>query len=548
MSEAKAMKLSDVNIHAWLIENGIKTEQGNPLDFRDHLYMWDVYADFSPKQVMMKAAQVTASTCSILKAFFIAKKEGIDLIYTLPTEADRNTFVGGKVNRLIAQNPILQEMTKDKDSVEQKQIGSNIIHFRGTWSQKTAMMVPSDLNVYDELDTSKQEIIEQYATRLQHSDKKYEWYLSHPSATDFGIHKYWLLSDQKHWFIVCSSCKHEQYLSWPDSIDIEREAYVCKKCKKELSDECRRVGRWVKKYRDREYSGYWIPLLIRSTVSAREIIAYKREKGDEYFYNKVLGLPYVGAGNKLTWPMFAKNLTNAPYATADDEQVVIGLDTGLKLDYVIGDRNGLFYHATASDYDELDRHMERWERAIAVVDAGGDLIGSRKFMERWPGRVFLCHTGGDRKTVEMFRWGTGDEYGNVIADRNRTIQLVVDEFGDGRIPVHGTKDDWHDYWTDWKNLTRTKVIDPVTGEHKGYKWIRSGRDHKCLASAYWRVGMDRYGFGGAEIVGNERGQIAPVSPEVTPDMRTRALTPEGKDVVEATMESLREGVDDWRDS
>ena len=37
-------------------------------------------------------------------------------------------------------------------------------------------MVSSDLNIYDEVDSSKQDVIEQYSTRLQHSPHKWEWY------------------------------------------------------------------------------------------------------------------------------------------------------------------------------------------------------------------------------------------------------------------------------------------------------------------------------------------------------------------------------------
>lgn len=543
------MELSELSIHAWLLRHDIKTEQGDPLDFKQHLYMFDIYSDFSPKQVWRKAAQVTASTCAIMKTAWICRTRKIDAIYTLPTESDRNTFVGGKVNRLVAQNPILQEWVKDKDSIEQKQIEGNIIHFRGTWSQKTATMVPSDLNVYDEVDTSKQDVIEQYSTRLQHSALKWEWYLSHPSAPDFGIDRYWQLSDQKHWFIKCPHCSKEQYLSWPESFDLEKEIYICKSCHKELSSEDRRIGRWVKKFKDREYSGYWIPLLLCPWVSAKAIIWYQKNKSEEYFYNKVLGMPFAGSGNKLIWEAFAQNFTNKQIAPDKDASVVIGVDTGLKIDYVLGNSDGLFKHGAASDYDELDGFMDRWPKAIAVVDAGGDLIGSRKFYEKWSGRVFLCHTGGDRKTMDLLRWGKDEEYGNVVADRNRLIQMVVDEFRDGRVSVHGGADYWHEYWLDWRNLTRVRIFDPVTSEAKGYKWIRSGRDHRAMATAYWRVGMDKYGFGEAEVVGDEPRLWAPAGPEIKPDRTIRVVTPAGEDMVEATMEQLREANQgDWRNT
>ena len=303
------MKLEEISIHAFIQDHQIKTETGVLVDFKNHLFLFDPYRDLSPKLVVLKAAQIGFTTLEILKSFWVAKNLGLDIIYTLPTESDRNEFAGGKVNRIIAQNPVLQQWTKDKDSVEQKSVGNNLIYYRGTFTQKAAIMVSSDLNIYDEVDSSKQDVIEQYSTRLQHSPHKWEWYFSHPSAEGTGVDRYWGRSDQKHWFITCTGCEKEQYLSWPESIDQTRKVYQCKACKKEITNEERCKGRWVRKYKDREFSGYWIPLLICPWVSAEEILSYYHNKSEEYFYNKVLGLPYVGGGNKLTKTHLLQNLT-----------------------------------------------------------------------------------------------------------------------------------------------------------------------------------------------------------------------------------------------
>lgn len=99
-------------------------------------------------------------------------------------------------------------------------------------------MVSSDWNLYDEIDASKADVVEQYATRLQHSPYKYEHYFSHPSAQGTGIDRYWQKSDQKHWFITCPSCQKKQYLEWPQSI--ENDEYVCKFCKAVLSNDDRK--------------------------------------------------------------------------------------------------------------------------------------------------------------------------------------------------------------------------------------------------------------------------------------------------------------------
>lgn len=507
--------LENLSIHAFIQKFGIKTETGVPIDFNQHPFLFHPYTDTSPKQVIFKAAQIGFSTLAIIKSLWIAKNKGLDIVYTLPTESDVQQFVGGKVNRIIAQNPILQAWTKDKDSVEQKAVGDNLIYYRGTWTQKAAIMVSSDLNIYDEVDASKQDVVEQYSTRLQHSPHKWEWYFSHPSAQGTGVDRYWDRSDQKHWFIRCGSCSYEQYLSWPESIDVKREAFVCKKCNAILEDHHRRKGRWVAKYKDREFSGYWIPLLICPWVTAKEILGYHKHKSEEYFWNKVLGLPYVGGGNKLTKAHLMANLTEENLYPDKNDRVVIGMDTGKQLHYVVGGEKGLFFYDTAKDYDEIEALLKRWPRSVCIIDQGGDLIGSRKLRESYPGRVFLCSYGEDRKTEQLVRWGAKDESGAVIADRNRMIQLVVDEFTDHRIPIMGQENDWYDYWLHWNNLTRIKEMDQTTGSVRRKIWVRSGDDHWAHATAYWRVGMTRFAGKGSILVKEQL--IEPNGYNIRPD-------------------------------
>ena len=275
-------KLSEISVHAFLQEYHIKNEKGDPIDFYDHRFLFQPYSDLSPKQVYLKAAQIGASTMQVLKSLWLAKMYNINEIYTLPTESDVQDFAGGKVNPIINQNPILQQYVEQKDSVEQKRVGNATVYYRGTFTQKAAIMVSSDANFYDEVDASNQGVIEQYASRLQHSKYKWEHYFSHPSTEGYGVDKIWQLSDQKHWFIVCGSCKQEQYMSWPESVNMEGW-YQCKYCDALITDDMRRNGRWVAKYKDKEFSGYWIPLLICPWVPATEIIQKFNEKSEEYF-------------------------------------------------------------------------------------------------------------------------------------------------------------------------------------------------------------------------------------------------------------------------
>ena len=512
-----------MSIHAWLIENQIRNEKGDLIEFDNHPFLFDIYADQSQNMSVMKAAQVGLTTAEFLKNHYDAKHYKMDIIYTLPTDKDVQVMVGGKFNRIVAMNPCMVADVADKDSVEQKQVGDSMIYFRGTWTKKAAMMIPADRLVHDEKDSSKLDVVRDYQARLQHSKFKQTHTFSHPSLPETGVHTDWLASDQKHWFIKCPHCSEWQFLSWNTedpkkmSVCFERRAFKCKKCNEVIPDYVRKLGQWVPKYKDRSISGYWVPLLLAPWVSAGDLIDKFQhpDTTEEFFFTKILGIPFADASSKLLRESFFQNLTGSLWNPHKEERVVMGVDTGLKIDYVLGNNKGLFYHGECKDYGELDALMARWPKMIAVVDQGGDLIGSRQFFERWPGRVFLCALTGDRTTKELVRWGKGDEQGACTADRNRMIQLVVDEFRKNRIVVHGDESDWYEYWLDWNNLAKTKILDPITGQIKGYKWIRSGRDHRALATVFWRVGMSR--FAGTGAITAPKEEIKPDSYYISPD-------------------------------
>ena len=499
------MKLSDISIIAWMQEYGIKNEKGDPIEFKGHRFLYDIYRDDSPFICVVKAAQVGASTMQILKNFYNAYQQKIDQIYTLPTDKDVQVFVSGKVNRIIAQNPILQQWTNDKDTIEQKQIGNSMIYFRGTWTEKSAIMVTADRLVHDEIDSSKQDVINDYQSRLQHSKKREVHVFSHPSAPGMGVDTYWNQSDMKHWFITCPKCKEEHYMDWPYSVDMDKRIFVCPFCHTEITNKIRSNGKWKPKFSGKKYSGYWIPLLICPWVTAADIIEKFNDPKttDEFFYNKVLGKPYAGSGNSVSQLDILKNLTDR--VNTQGGRIVIGVDSGIDLRFVIGNEEGIFFYGECKHWqpdgdmgikleDTMEFFLIKWPRSIMVVDQGGDILGPRKLQQKYPGRVFLAFYRKDRKTKGLVTWGTDNEMGRVIIDRNSMINFVIGEFKDGRITLFGIEADWWDYWLHWSHIYRTAKINHLGMSE--WRWERSNRDDWVHATIYWRTGMTRFGTGG----------------------------------------------------
>lgn len=481
---------ADYSIIGWLNKHAIKTESGKPYDLRQHFFWYDVLTDWNPEIVLLKAAQMGGTTTLAIKLLWAMHQFKLNAAYTMPTSDDAKQFVGGRLNAIIRENPILASYVHDKDSVEQKQVGKNIVHFRGTWTERTAISFPSDLNVHDEEDRSKREVVEQYASRLQHSNFKWQWHLSNPSTPGNGVDKYWKESDQKHWFIKCPACSKKQFLSWPENIDVARETFICKHCFKDLPDSARRVGDWhgIKSETKPRFSGYWFSLLMAPWVTAKQIIELNRTKSPEYFANFVLGIPYAGNGSKLLEEDFFQNLVSEK--NMQDDPIVIGVDTGIPCWYVVGNRQGIFFQGKCDSMYDIEVLMKRFPKAIVVCDQGGDLTAPRELREKYRGRVYLAFYRQDRKTMRLIEWGEGDELGKVTIDRNRVIQQIMDEFRDKRLPVFGTKEDWWELWTHIANMYRTTQEDALGQER--HVWERSGPDHLFHALLYMRVGLDKF--------------------------------------------------------
>lgn len=498
------------NIIEWIYQNNIVNERGDPIEFRDHLFLYDIFNDWTPHQAILKAAQVGFSTTAILKTLYAAKVKGYNVIYTLPSRTDVNQFVPEKVNQMIDANPVLQEWVKDKDSVQQKQIGDRFVYYRGTWSSREALMFSSDLNIYDEEDRSNPDIIDQYASRLDYSKYKGQWHFSNPSFPKAGTHKYWIQSDQKHWFITCEHCSHKQYMSWPDNVDYDRKVYVCKKCGGELSDETRRVGEWVKKWQDREISGYWINQMMTPWKSAKELIELEENKSKDYFYNFVLGLPYKGSDVVVDKDLILRNTITRPSSM---ENVCIGVDVGLTKHVVVGTPYGISNIFTTKSWDTIENLRNKYD-ATMVIDALPDLTRPRELVEEYRGKVFINYYKEGMKASKPIEFKKNDKYGVVESDRTRMIELAISKLSKGEIAFHMRPEELEEFIDHWEKMYR--VEEETRMGNPKVRWESADDDdHWVHAQVYYLIAAEKASIGkGATIREQTKGKYGRPSFEV----------------------------------
>ena len=489
------------SLGAYIVLNGIKTESGQPVDFHTHRYLVDIYEDEHKNLVVLKAAQIGLSTLQIFRSLWRAFYMGLDIIYVLPSFTDIKDFVSGKVNRIVDQNPALQAWVADKDSIEQKRVGTATIYYRGSFTERQALMISADELVLDEYDRSDQSVLETYESRLQHSKHGYKSVFSNPSTPGRGVDKWYQISDQKKWFITHSCGKH--FLLDESCIDYETETYRCTACKQEITDEERRMGCWESTAESQDdWSGYWIPLWINPLVPASKIAEHKRTKSKEYFYNFVAGLPWVSTTDSITVEQVLANCVDE--VNPMTQRVVIGVDPGLPIWYTCMNKDGIFFADHCNSFKDVERLLSRWPNSVMVIDQGGEPMQAREMQQKYPGRVFLAYYRPDRKSVDVVQWGTGSEFGKVVIDRNRMISLLVEQLKDkGRIVLNGDKEDWRPFASHFANIYRELVVasdkpgkDSSMLYNAEYVWKDGGRDDHFVHSAlYALVALDHYSEG-----------------------------------------------------
>jgi len=494
----------------WILSNKIRNEKGQRIEFSQHLFLLDVYTDQSKVIVIRKASQVGASTFAILKEIHGAKFQGINQIHTLPSDRDVWEFVPTKVDKILKTNRI----GLDKNSAEIKGIGKGFVYYKGTFTEKAPIIISSDRNIYDEVDKSKMPIIGEYASRMAHSTIGEEIYISTPTVPDFGIDAIFNQSDQKHWRFNCPHCNCRQHMEWDANIDLEKGIYVCQRCRKEItlrdimSPDDEKAG-WEAKYEDMPYSGYWISQMM--CWDAKHIVQEYHEamegmkgKDEKYFYNYVLGLPYLSAEQKVDASLFYRSQTNKePDRTGWN---IMGMDAGKENHVIIGnERSGVFWIGVLKDrpnktrWQQAEELIEFYNVRVGVVDAQPYTEDAQALAGKFPYRVYLNFFKDDPKMLEVMRFGDEREKRpekfedeiKVLTSRNRIYDDTISALMRGEIPFSMPKDaPTFQLLIKHAQTVYARTVTDKFGQEKR-EWANLGADHLWTALIYWHIAMKK---------------------------------------------------------
>lgn len=536
LSPSSIKDIEHVNIIAWIIANDIKTERGVPFDFDRFSFMIDPYLDWTPLQGTRKCSQIGWSVMTNLKLFYAAKYgipgygiPAANVIYTMPTDNDIKAFVPSKTNALISNNKVLQDYFKDEsgnkvdaNSIERKKIGNSFVYFKGTRSQTAAIALTSDLNIHDEADRSDKNIIGMYESRLGTSLYKGRWIFSNPSAPNMPADLMYQISDQKHWFVKCEHCGHWQYLDWKKLsehefiksnycfVDDKNAMYVCSGCGLELTDDNRKRGKWVKKFSDKDVSGYWVTHMMCNWISVKEMLITEQTKDKAYFNNFALGLPYVGSDVVVDGQTIVNNIVLDEIRFTPG-RVAMGVDNGNDKHYVIGDERGIWEIGKTQSWEHIEMLINKY-KPYTVIDLNPYPNKPKELAMKYR-NVWCSFYINDEKNLELVEWGNRDKAHMVYPHRNKIIDDLINYIFDGKIKFFKPRSYWEEYISHWETMYREDEQNSL-GIIRGLWKTSTGKDHYCHATVYFYAALSKMIGAGGKVLNTKGDVIAQVAHEL----------------------------------
>lgn len=478
------------SILQWITERNIVDEKGELFSFVDRPFLVDILCDWSPNIAIIACAQIGKSVTFSIKSLFAIKHLHFNAIYTMSSDSDVNEFVSSKFNKIVQAN-IYEFEGMQTDNVERKEFNDRFIFFKGTNSKTAAISTTADVLIHDEISRSDQLAIETYKSRTKASQYKGRWLFSNPGTERDELDLAWQKSDQKEWVITCPHCKDEHFLVWPESIDMEKQCYICRNCKQPIADNVRRRGKWVAQMPGNKISGYHISHLMCCWIKASEII--EDSQGDPaYFNNFVLGKPYSPGDLSVSKATILDIWTPKDL---DIGQRFIGIDVGNIKHYVIRSQKGIIKIGRFTDWKDLDDILAFWKPTAGVIDAMPDNTAAKYYVDTYSFMLMSFFQENSNNPQTIVWWGEGDKKGIVYSHRDRILDRHLTDMIEAKylIGVQPNKD-FTDYIKHYETLRREKVTNNKGIER--YIWASTtGVDHYVFADLYSYIAMQGNGAG-----------------------------------------------------
>lgn len=383
---------------------------GKPFTFKDHEFQIEIIRDTRSRQAVRKCSQVGLSELMVQKTLALsAVMPHKRAIFTLPTRDFAMAFSKDRFDSAIENSEFYDSLVqRANNSAGQKKIGSFTLYITGSFGANSAISVPAEILINDEVDFSNAEVLGKLSSRLRHAElvdergfRGMRSKFSTPTVHGYGIDIDFENGHQAYYMVKCKHCNEwvlpnffEDFIipGYDDAvINLRRtdlsnhrigydDAWIkCsnKACEKNLwsslSDPSRR--QWVAKYPDVWEHSYQVYPWDAPKYNPPGVII--RQLGDypliSDFYNFVIGLPHSDAENTFNTEQDFKDrisdvdmwLYQHVIVTAS---TVAGMDVGKTCHFLVKARVGKTWHVVYAEKIHNTREAPATQAVLERVD------------------------------------------------------------------------------------------------------------------------------------------------------------------------------------
>jgi hypothetical protein len=474
---------------------------GEPFSLVEYPYLEDIYADTAEEIIVLKSAQSGLSEWLVSTMLWFVDSNKGNTYFAFPTMADCSVFVQGRVNTATEETDYLASHLKGKtDNVKIKRYGYRNMYFTGSRERKQVLSSPADIILEDEYDEHNVGVHDLIEKRLNNSKWKWKRRISTPTVPGFGIHKKWMESDQRCWYVKCPYCKREIRVSGDDFGDRWQKMigdgpngkiYVCPECKSPEFNPSSELGYWKATYPERPIHGYSINITMPRRCTAQELLdkyerAVREDTVDE-FYRSDLGCPYQPEGSRIYPKDVHACAEENPYFTLtrgiDGHDYFFGVDTGKNKHVVVleavEDMLKIVFATVVKEYSDIPPLFELFKPKGCVIDNKPEPFAVSELHKVYDFVYAADHNNSIMRASEL-----GREDGMVWYNRYYAIERLYNKILKHaiQIPIDLntiTNGEYYDHL-----CTQMRIIEKKEDGARVYRYISTSTSNKKLPDHY----------------------------------------------------------------
>lgn len=450
--------------------------EGNAFTFQDHEFQREIIRDTSSRIYVRKCSQVGLSELMVQKLLAMASSlRHVRIIFTLPTRDMASAFSKDRVDGLIDNSDFYSGLVETaSNSASQKKIGSCMLYITGSFGANSAISVPAEVIINDEVDFSNPVVLGKLSSRLRHANMVDEhgirglrYMFSTPTVGGFGIDEGFTAGTQKYYHTLCEHCETWQnptfdndfYVpgysgemkdfsredSYRDDVILEDATILCPNCRLDIFPSMKQPERrkFIALFPDRIEQSYQVnPWDVPKYNTPYNIIKQIQDyplKSD--FYNFVLGLPFTDADNTFSASDAVRGAMSTVLRTPPEgASIVMGMDVGktchLSIGIKTGDHIAVFQTLKIRNNREtpaLPQVLELYDKykcASFCVDSGPDITLVNQLTAARPNIVAVVYVNSI-KGPKIFEEKEREPVMN--ADRTKALTNLLNKHNSGDI-------------------------------------------------------------------------------------------------------------------